>query len=107
MSIQITYAQDANSIDWIRSCADFYSFERSTVSKLLRDPINGNSVERARGNLDTETLLGPEPGVQLSYIKSSGQPLGDAGDPYKGYDRFGRTVDMRWVTEPPPSPAQG
>lgn len=32
MSIQITYAQDANSIDWIRSCADFYSFERSTVS---------------------------------------------------------------------------
>ncbi|MCB1077381.1 MAG: RHS repeat-associated core domain-containing protein, partial [Verrucomicrobiae bacterium] len=39
-----------------------------------------------------------QPGVQLSYIKTSGSPLGDAGDPYNGYDRFGRTVDMRWVT---------
>jgi len=39
-----------------------------------------------------------EAGVQLSYLKTAGQPVGDAGDPYNGYDRFGRTVDMRWVT---------
>ena len=39
----------------------------------------------------------PEPGVDLSYIQSSGQSVGDAGDRYTGYDRFGRTVDMPWV----------
>ena len=39
----------------------------------------------------------PEPGVDLSYIQSSGQPVGDAGDRYTGYDRFGRTVDMPWI----------
>ena len=38
----------------------------------------------------------PEPGVRLSCIKAAGQPVGDAGDPYTGYDRFGRTEDMRW-----------
>jgi hypothetical protein len=30
------------------------------------------------------------------YPCPSGQPDGDAGDPYNGYDRFGRTVDIHW-----------
>jgi hypothetical protein len=34
-------------------------------------------------------------GPQLQQI---GQPDGDAGDPYNGYDRFGRTVDIRRST---------
>jgi len=38
----------------------------------------------------------PQPGLALSYRHASGEPAGDAGDPYSGYDRFGRTVDMRW-----------
>lgn len=38
-----------------------------------------------------------QPGVELSYLKENGAPEGDAGDSYNGYDRFGRTVDMRWV----------
>jgi len=33
------------------------------------------------------------PGVDLSYII----PGGDAGDPYGGWDRFGRTQDMPWA----------
>jgi hypothetical protein len=36
--------------------------------------------------------------VDLTYIKEAGSPVGDAGDPYAGYDRFGRTVEMRWQT---------
>jgi RHS repeat-associated protein len=38
----------------------------------------------------------PQPQITLSYIKGSTDPVGDAGDPYTGYDRFGRTVDMPW-----------
>ena len=48
----------------------------------------------------------PEPNVALSYQRAdSSDPVGDAGDPYTGYDRFGRTVDMRWSTtdETPPT----
>jgi RHS repeat-associated protein len=36
------------------------------------------------------------PAVEMTYIQQSGEPVGDAGDPYNGYDRFGRTVDIRW-----------
>ncbi len=39
----------------------------------------------------------PQPNVRLSYRKPSSAAMGDAGDPYNGYDRFGRTVDMRWL----------
>ena len=38
-----------------------------------------------------------ETGVNLSYLKQSGEPDGDAGDPYTGLDRFGRIVDQRWI----------
>jgi RHS repeat-associated protein len=36
-------------------------------------------------------------GVDLSYIKLSGESTGDAGDQYTGLDRFGRIVDQRWI----------
>jgi hypothetical protein len=39
-----------------------------------------------------------ETGVNLSYLKQSGEPDGDAGHPYTGVDRFGRIVDQRWVS---------
>ncbi len=38
----------------------------------------------------------PQPGLELTYHKPDDEPVGDSGDPYSGYDRFGRTVDMRW-----------
>jgi hypothetical protein len=40
----------------------------------------------------------PGPGVQLTYEQQTGEPVGDAGDPYNGYDRFGRTQDILWQT---------
>ena len=43
------------------------------------------------------TLTYPTPGAALSYL-TAGEPVGDAGDPYTGTDRFGRVVDLRWQT---------
>jgi RHS repeat-associated protein len=42
--------------------------------------------------------LHPESGVDLSYVKLSGESTGDAGDQYTGLDRFGRVIDQRWRT---------
>jgi hypothetical protein len=39
----------------------------------------------------------PQPGVDLTYIKQSGESNGDAGDQHTGLDRFGRVVDQRWI----------
>jgi len=71
------------------------------LSRMGSFKINGESTD-----LVTYTYVGysryiriayPQPGVELSYVSPSGAPAGDAGDPYSGYDRFGRTVDMRWI----------
>lgn len=34
--------------------------------------------------------------MELTYIKQTGEPVGDGGDQYTGLDRFGRVVDQRW-----------
>jgi RHS repeat-associated protein len=39
----------------------------------------------------------PQNGIDLTYIKQSGESNGDAGDQYTGLDRFGRVVDQRWI----------
>jgi RHS repeat-associated protein len=49
--------------------------------------------------LDTVVKRGhAQSGVDLTYIKASGEGNGDAGDQYTGLDRFGRVVDQRWRT---------
>ncbi|MCA9456856.1 MAG: hypothetical protein KC587_09345, partial [Nitrospira sp.] len=76
--------------------------ENDILSRIESLKINGESQPAA-----TYTYVGlaryiqisyPEPGVALTYLKPDGAPVGDAGDPYTGYDRFGRTVEMRWQT---------
>ncbi len=42
------------------------------------------------------TLL-PQPTVERRWKKLAGQPNGDGGDPYTGYDRFGRVEQMQWL----------
>jgi len=34
--------------------------------------------------------------IQLTFKKQTGDPVGDAGDIYNGYDRFDRAADLRW-----------
>ncbi|MCF6311054.1 MAG: hypothetical protein L3J39_01255 [Verrucomicrobiales bacterium] len=71
------------------------------LSRIASLKINGKSTNLADYTYFGLTAIAkvsyPEPAVNLSYIKTASQPVGDAGDPYTGYDRFGRTVDMRWV----------
>ena len=39
----------------------------------------------------------PVPGIQRRWKSLPGEPVGDAGDAYTGYDRFGRTEKMLWI----------
>jgi hypothetical protein len=34
--------------------------------------------------------------MDLTYIKLPSQPVGDAGDQYRGLDRIGRVVEQAW-----------
>src|SRR5207237_3123893 len=78
-----------------------------TISRL-------SSLSDSTATLESYTYLGlntvvkrahPQPGVDLTYIKQSGESNGDAGDQYTGLDRFGRVVDQRWIpTASPNSP---
>jgi len=64
------------------------------------------TVSEGGGNVEVLCYLGlgtvvkrthAETGVNLSYLKQSGEADGEAGDRYTGLDRFGRIVDQRWV----------
>ncbi len=37
-----------------------------------------------------------QPGIDLTYVKQSGESDGSAGDKYIGFDAFGRVTDQRW-----------
>lgn len=72
----------------------------SRVSKFV-DPASENS-------LVAYTYLGASTPVRTRYenvgfemtaVKDSGAPMGDAGDPYVGLDRFGRLEQARWVDD--------
>jgi YD repeat-containing protein len=70
----------------------------NTISRL-------SSLSDSSATLEAYTYLGlgtvvqrahPQPGVDLTYIKQSGESNGDAGDQYTGLDRFGQVVQQRW-----------
>jgi hypothetical protein len=65
-----------------------------------------SSLSDSTGTLESYDYLGldivvrrghSQPGVDLTYIKQSGESNGDAGDQYTGLDRFGRVDDQRWL----------
>src|SRR5207247_3640888 len=65
-----------------------------------------SSISDTSATLESYTYLGlatvvkrahPQPGVDLTYIKQTGESTGDAGDQYTSLDRFGRVVDQRWI----------
>jgi RHS repeat-associated protein len=71
----------------------------------LRDRVTGlgdatttSMVAYTRFGLDrTVVVQYPEPDIEMTYIKLSGEPVGDGGDQYTGLDRFNRVVDNRWI----------
>jgi RHS repeat-associated protein len=76
-------------------------------SSGLNDTISRlSSLSDTSGTLESYDYLGlgtvvrrahSQPGVDLTYIKQTGESNGDAGDQYIGLDRFGRVVDQRWI----------
>jgi RHS repeat-associated protein len=59
---------------------------------------SANLVEYTYAGLGWQVRVGyPVPNLALDYRQTPGEPAGDGDDPYVGYDRFGRTVDMRWL----------
>jgi RHS repeat-associated protein len=70
----------------------------SNVSRLSSLTDGAVTLEAyAYLGLDTVVQRGhPQPGVDLTYIKRSTEPVGDAGDPYTGLDRYGRVAQQRW-----------
>jgi RHS repeat-associated protein len=71
----------------------------SNISRLSSITDGATTLESySYLGLDTVVKRGhPQPGVDLTYIKQSGESNGDAGDQYTGLDRFGRVVDQRWL----------
>src|SRR5207248_1306526 len=73
----------------------------------LNDSISRlSSISDSTATLESYSYLGlstvvirshPQPGVDLTYVKQTGESNGDAGDQYIGLDRLGRVVDQRWI----------
>ena len=71
----------------------------SRVTALQFDGESTPLVEYTYIGVAWQVRVGyPGPAVELTYKKQGSEPAGDAGDPYNGYDRFGRTQDIRWQT---------
>ena len=71
----------------------------SSISRLsyLSD-TSGTLQSYSYLGLDTVVIVSdPQPGIELTYVKLSGESNGDGGDQYTGLDRFGRVVDQRWI----------
>lgn len=79
------------------------------ASLSIDDLINRISAQEVDGegdNLVEYTYAGaawqvqiqmPQPDLELTYKHQTGAPVGDAGDIYSGYDRFGRTQEILWL----------
>jgi RHS repeat-associated protein len=71
----------------------------NTISRLTSISDSGVMLE-SLSYLGLSTVVNrshPQPGVDLTYTKQTGESNGDAGDQYTGLDRFGRVVDQRWL----------
>jgi hypothetical protein len=71
----------------------------SSISRL-------SSLSDSTGTLESYSYLGlgtvvirsyPQPTIDLTYVKQSGESSGAAGDEYTGLDAFGRVIDQRWI----------
>src|SRR5262249_36579957 len=71
-----------------------------TISRLSSLSDGGPQALEAYSYLGLGTVVvrsHPQQGVDLTYVKRTGESNGDAGDQYTGLDRFGRVVDQRWL----------
>ncbi len=75
------------------------SYGYDTIGRLTAITLSTN-VSEADTYLGLNTVVqrtDNQTGIQLTYIKRTGEANGDGGDQFIGLDRFGRVVDQRWV----------
>src|SRR5437867_4037754 len=68
----------------------------SPAAKMLQSRHSSNIVGFSLCQT-VKVSYSSEPGVDLTFIKQTGEADGDAGDQYIGLDRFGRVCDQRWI----------
>jgi len=108
--VQYTYSEMPSGANHSRLTAvtypSGYSVGYSYASGLDASISRLSALTDTSGTLEAYTYLGlgtvvvrahPQPDLDLTYLKQSGESDGDAGDQYTGLDRFGRVVDQRWV----------
>ncbi len=108
--VQYAYSEMPSGADHSRltsiTHADGYVLTYNYASGLNDSISRLSSLSDTTGTLEAYSYLGlgtvvvrahPQPNVDLSYAKRSGEGVGDAGDQYTGLDRFGRVVDQRWL----------
>jgi RHS repeat-associated protein len=109
-SVQYAYSEMADEANHSRLVSMTYPdgrvLEYNYASGLDDNISRLTSLSDNSGTLESYDYLGlggvvrrahPQPDVDLTYIKQSGENDGDAGDQYIGLDRFGRVVDQRWL----------
>jgi RHS repeat-associated protein len=108
--VQYTYSEMAGSANHSRPTSIIYPNGRVLTfdyAAALNDSISRlSALKEGVTTLESYDYLGlgtvvrrshPQPAVDLTYIKQTGESNGDAGDQYTGLDRFGRIVDQRWI----------
>lgn len=84
-----------------------YNYATGLADTISRLSSISETVSSVTTTLESYDYLGlgnvvkrghAQPGVDLTFIKQSGESDADAGDKYIGLDRFGRIADQRWRT---------
>jgi RHS repeat-associated protein len=109
-SVQYAYTEMAGGVNNSRPITLTYPNGRAitynyasgvdTSISRLSSISDGSTTLESYAYLGLDTVVKrahPQSGVDLTYIKQSGESNGDAGDQYTGLDRFGRVVDQRWI----------
>jgi RHS repeat-associated protein len=109
-NVQYAYTEMAGGANHSRLTSITYPNNKVLTynyTSSLNDSISRlSSLSDGTGTLESYDYLGlgtvvrrahSQPGVDLTYIKQTGESNGDAGDQYTGLDRFGRVVDQRWL----------
>src|SRR5262249_23496048 len=110
LKVQYAYSEMASGANHSRLTTITYPNSRALAynySTGVDDSISRlSSISDSGTTLESYAYLGlgtavkpahPQPGVDLTYIKQTGESNGDAGDQYTGLDRFARIVDQRWI----------
>jgi hypothetical protein len=110
LRVQYAYTEMASSANHSRLTSVTYP-NGKVLTYYYSSGLNSNisrlsSLSDTSGTLESYEYLGlgtvvlrghSQPGVDLTYIKQSGESNGDAGDQYAGLDRFGRIYDQQWI----------